>query len=124
MSAGTTTGVAACEASPSTIFQPETLTGVAPRFFSSTQSATWSPFDSTSLIFTSGGPVGPQALGAPRVEVVTPKAPVPSGQRPQVAACVSAGYVVESSRFARSGVYSRTESPLPRPKDGLTSTTR
>src|SRR6478735_5211212 len=103
---GTTTGVATCAGSLSRIFQPETFTGEAVRFLSSTQSATWSPFDSTSLITTSGGPDGSspsQVLAAPSVSPTTPKSPVPCGQRPQLVACVPAGYVVESSRLARFG---------------------
>src|SRR6478735_2110410 len=103
---GTTTGVATCAGSLSRIFQPETFTGTSERFLSSTQSATWSPLDSTSLMTTSGGPEGSspsQEFAAPRVLVTTWKSPVPLGQRPQLVACVSAGYVVESSRFARLG---------------------
>src|SRR6478736_1687596 len=79
--AGTTTGVETCAGSLSRIFQPETFTGEAERFLSSTQSATWSPLDSTSLMTTSGGPDGSppsHALTEPRVSVTTPKAPVTS----------------------------------------------
>src|SRR3954449_5992671 len=101
---GTTTGVATCAGSLSRTFHPETFTGEAERFFSSTQSATWSPLDSTSLMTTSGGPDGSSpahVLAAPSVSVTTPNDPVPLGQRPQSVACVSTGYVVESSRLAR-----------------------
>src|SRR6478735_6147687 len=76
---GTTTGVATCDGSLSRIFQPETFTGDAVRFLSSTQSATWSPFDSTSLMTTAGGLLAVAGVG--RAERVGHDAEVPGAIR-------------------------------------------
>src|SRR6478609_2838543 len=120
--AGTTTGVETCAGSLSSIFQPETFTDESERFLSSTQSATWSPLDSTSLMTTSGGPSGAHALAAPLVEAtVVSKSPVPSGQRPYVVvACAVQLY--ESRSVVPSAPKSRAVSAPPRPKPPVTST--
>ncbi len=67
-------------------FQPETSAGVVPMLVSSTQSATVSPLDSTSLSFTLlGSVVDGQELAAPLVgAAVVVKAPSGPGHRPYV----------------------------------------
>ena len=62
--------------------QPPMLTEAVPTLVSSIQSGLAPSSDSTSLTLMLVSRVGPQLFGRPFVDVVLPKAPVPSGQRP------------------------------------------